>query len=146
MPNHFHLLLHEKIDGGISLFMQKLLTAYSMYFNTKHDREGSLFESRFKAKHINTDAYLNWIFSYIHLNPFKLIHQNWKEKGISNLTSAKKFIQNYRYSSYYDYFIGDRPEKVILNKDIFFDQSPQINSFEDILKEFEKDFDEYNKQ
>ena len=44
MPNHFHLLIREKEENGISLFMKKLLTGYSMYFNIKYQRTGKLFE------------------------------------------------------------------------------------------------------
>src|ERR1035437_7774815 len=47
MPNHFHLILHEKAIGGVSRFMHKLTTAYTMYFNTLHDRDGSLFQGTF---------------------------------------------------------------------------------------------------
>src|SRR3989338_5254383 len=50
MSNHFHLLLHEKEEGGISIFMQKLITAYTMYFNKKYERTGALFAGRFKAE------------------------------------------------------------------------------------------------
>ena len=73
MPNHFHILATENIDYGISKFMQKLSTAYSMYYNKKYNRTGSLFEGKFKAQHLNKDSYLKYIFSYIHLNPIKLI-------------------------------------------------------------------------
>src|SRR3989338_2657209 len=48
MPNHFHLLIREKMENGISLFMEKLSTAYSMYFNKKNERTGGLFEGTFK--------------------------------------------------------------------------------------------------
>lgn len=136
MPNHFHTLLHEKTESGISRFMKKLLTAYSMYFNTKNERKGSLFEGPFKAKHIDNEPYLNWIFSYIHLNPIKLIEPNWKEKGISDPLAAKNFVQNYKYSSYHDYFIGNRTESVILNKDIFPEHFAQLNDFEELIQEF----------
>src|SRR3989344_9520644 len=47
MPNHFHLLLKELEEGGISLFMQKVLTGYTMYFNKKYDRKGALFANSF---------------------------------------------------------------------------------------------------
>src|SRR5674476_643636 len=73
MPNHFHLLLREQQENGISLFMKKLLTAYSMYFNKKHNRTGGLFEGPFLARHADTDEYLKYLFSYIHLNPIKII-------------------------------------------------------------------------
>src|SRR3989344_7978889 len=53
MPNHFHILIREKDNNGISTFMKKLSTAYSMYFNNKYKRSGALFEGRFKAQHAN---------------------------------------------------------------------------------------------
>ena len=64
MPNHFHLLLDYKKEGGISFFMQKLLTAYSKYYNSKKKRSGSLFGGNFKATHLNMDEYLQYIYSY----------------------------------------------------------------------------------
>lgn len=136
MPNHFHILIKEKTENGISIFMKKLATAYVMYFNTKYERKGSLFEGPFGARHIDTNEYLNWVFSYIHLNPVKLIDSNWKDNGISNPNLAKEFMQNYKYSSYYDYFIKERIESSILNKNIFLENFSQLNDFEDIINEF----------
>lgn len=137
MPNHFHLLLHEKIEGGISKFMEKLATAYVMYFNTKNERKGSLFEGTFKAKHIDNDAYLNWMLSYIHTNPIKLVDPSWKENGMSDSATVKSFIQNYKYSSYQDYFMDNRTESVILNKGAFPDNFSQLDDFEEMIKEFD---------
>ena len=137
MPNHFHILAKEQVENGLSIFMGKLSTAYAMYFNTKYERKGKLFEGMFGAKHIDTDAYLNWVFSYIHLNPVKLIDLNWKEDGISNPELAKNFIQNYKYSSYCDYFLGDRAEKIILNKEAFPEHFSQLNDFKELVEEFD---------
>lgn len=136
MSNHFHLLLYEKTKNGISQFMKKLLTAYSMYFNTKYERVGSLFEGPFKAKYIDSDPYLNWIFSYIHTNPVKLIEPNWKEDGIFDSAKVKDFIDDYKYSSYYDYFINNRPESTILNKEAFPNNFSHLNSFDDLVQNF----------
>lgn len=116
MPNHFHLLIQEKTDGGISKFMQKLLTAYTMYFNTKNERTGALFQGKFKAKLINEDRYFWYLISYIHLNPIKLIEPSWKETGIINKKSAEKFLQKYKHSSYLDYCGRQRLEQVLINK------------------------------
>ena len=121
MPNHFHLLVKEIKDGGLSIFMHKLLTAYTMYFNKKHERSGSLFQGTFKARHAASDDYLKYLFAYIHLNPVKLINSHWKDDGgIKNLPTTIKYLNNYRYSSFLDY-VGqvDRPEKVILNPATF---------------------------
>ncbi|MGI9118302.1 MAG: transposase [Minisyncoccia bacterium] len=107
MPNHFHILITQKIEKGISKFMQKVATAYVMYYNQKYSRTGGLFEGRFKSRHLSTDNYLKYIFSYIHLNPIKLIQKDWKENGIKNIDEAKNFLNNYEYSSYKS-FIGDK--------------------------------------
>ena len=105
MPNHIHLLIHEKEENGISRFMQKITTAYTMYFNKKNDRTGSLFQGKFKATHADHDNYLKYLISYIHLNPVKLIEPSWKETGISKRKRAESFLESYRYSSYRD-FLG----------------------------------------
>ena len=136
MPNHFHILLKDKVENGVSMFMEKLSTAYVMYFNTKNERSGSLFEGRFKVKHIDNGPYMNWLFSYIHLNPIKLTEPNWKEKGISDPITAKDFVENYKHSSYSDYFVGEGPEKSILNKPAFPDYFSQLNDLDDLIQEF----------
>ena len=108
MPNNFHILAREKIENGISLYMRKLLTGYSMYFNLKHTREGKLFDGAFKAINAGDDRYLKYLYSYIHLNPAKLIDKNWKNsvrednKEILNfcLLYPNSSIGEYKNSSY----------------------------------------------
>ncbi len=137
MPNHFHILVTEKVEGGVSKFMQKVSTGYVMYYNQKYARTGSLFEGKFKSKHLDTDRYLKYIFSYIHLNPVKLIDKDWKEKGIRNKRSALDFLIKYRYSSYLDYTGTSRSENCILNREDFPNYFPSEKSFnEEILSWF----------
>lgn len=134
MPNHFHILLTEKIEGGVSKFIQKLCTAYVMYYNKKYDRTGSLFEGKFKSKHINTEPYMMYIFSYIHLNPVKLIQKDWKEVGIKNTDKVFDFLNKYKYSSYADYIETNRQENKILEKGAFPNYlSPKESFKKDIL-------------
>ncbi len=119
MPNHFHLLVKEKIEGGLSLFMQKLSTAYTMYFNKKYSRTGSLFGGKFKIKHLDSDKYLKYQFYYIHLNPTSIIEPGWKDRKLINIKKTKDFLKTYKYSSYNDYLNRERIEKVILDKGSF---------------------------
>lgn len=124
MPNHFHIILiSPRSDLGeeynpISEFMRKVSTAYVMYFNKKYKRTGGLFEGTFKSKHIGEENYFNYIFSYVHLNPIKLIQSNWREKGITDEKVAKLFLEKYEYSSFQDYFGTKRKQEKILNKSI----------------------------
>jgi putative transposase len=136
MTNHFHFLLKEKKDGNISIFMHKVLTAYTMYFNKKYNRTGSLFESTFKAKHANEDEYLKYLFSYIHLNPLKIIYPKWNEEGIKNIPEAKKFLLEYEYSSYIDYLSKERVQRVILNQSAFPDYFPDKKDTEEEISEW----------
>ena len=99
MPNHFHLLVTPLKAGGLSRFMLKIQTGYSMYFNTKNERNGSLFQGPFKSEHTASDTYLKYLFSYIHLNPAKLQDHNWKERP-SLHRSLREFVERYPYSSF----------------------------------------------
>ena len=119
MPNHFHILITERIEGGISKFMQKLSTAYSMYYNKKYKRTGSLFEGKFKSQHAGIDQHLKYLFSYIHLNPIKLIQKDWKEKGIRNKKEAINYLNKYTYSSYLDFIGEKRVQNKIINVKAF---------------------------
>ena len=116
MPNHFHLLIHEHTENGTSKFMQKVLTGYTMYFNTRYERSGALFQGKFRAEDANDDRYLKYLISYIHLNPIKLIEPHWKEFGIRDHKRAERFLEKYRFSSYPDYSGDVRPEHRILTK------------------------------
>ena len=114
MPNHFHILLTQTNNGDVSKFIHKLLTGYSMYYNKKYERVGALFEGKFKSEHANNDRYLKYLFSYIHLNPVKLIDTDWKEAGIKDKRKIIKFLEQFIYSSFQDYLGVKRQQKVIL--------------------------------
>ncbi len=134
MPNHFHLLVREKKETGISTFTKKFLTAYSMYFNKKYERSGSLFEGKFKARHANSDEYLKYLFAYIHLNPIKIIDPKWKESAIQDRFGAKEYLKSYRESSYLDWQGERRPENKIINREAapgYFSEAKDFDSFVD---------------
>lgn len=71
MPNHFHLILKQLTDNGISGFITQILDSYSKYFNKKYERNGPLWEGRFKNVLVNSDEQLLYLSSYIHLNPVR---------------------------------------------------------------------------
>lgn len=119
MPNHFHILITQPENGNISKFMQKVSTGYVMYYNQKYKRTGTLFEGKFKAEHANEDRYLKYLFSYIHLNPVKIIDPTWKEVGIKNNLDAINFLNQYEYSSLKEYQNKNRVQNAILSKESF---------------------------
>lgn len=136
MPNHFHMILKEKTEGGISRFMQKLQTAYTMYFNERNRRSGALFQGTFKATHVDSDEYLKYLVSYIHLNPVKLIEPKWKENGITNQVEAEKFLSDYEHSSYPDCSGNKRPRGAIINQGKLPEYFESIFDFKSAVKEW----------
>jgi len=119
MPNHFHLLMTSNREDGISRFMKKVSTGYSMYFNKRYDRSGGLFQGRFKAQSADSDQYLKYLYAYIHLNPVKLIDPQWKEVGSKDIETSFNFASSFQYSSLKDYLGEDRDETNILNPGSF---------------------------
>ncbi len=103
MPNHYHLLLQQKKDDGISKFMNKIGVGYVNYFNLKYKRVGSLFQGTFKAVLIEKESQFLYIPYYIHSNPLDLIVKDWRENGISKLKPAIDFLDSYKWSSHRDY-------------------------------------------
>ncbi len=106
MPNHFHILATPLVENGISKFMHKLQTAYTMYFNEKASRTGSLFQGTFKATHIDEDEYLRYLYAYIHLNPAKLLTGDWHKASAEELRQLGSKILAYPYSSAGEYNLG----------------------------------------
>lgn len=120
MPNHFHFLIKNMLENGISKFMQNVLSNYTKYFNKKYKRTGALFESRFKSKHVNTDEYLNHIKNYIWCNPIKLIRKDYKsiDLFLGKIKLNKKeitFLNKYQYKYFKDEYV---PKQDYLNPSI----------------------------
>ncbi len=136
MPNHFHLLVRGKEEDGISLFMQKLLTGYTMYFNKRYSRTGALFQGKFKATHADTDRYLKYLFAYIHLNPVKLVEPKWKESGIANRRRAENYVSAYPYSSFPEYLGVERPERALIDKEALPRYADSSGKFKDMVTEW----------
>ncbi|OGI72045.1 hypothetical protein A3J61_01555 [Candidatus Nomurabacteria bacterium RIFCSPHIGHO2_02_FULL_38_15] len=143
MPNHFHIYItmsHKsdlwlslkkyKDKNKISEFMRKVCTAYAKYFNSKYNRTGGLFESKFKSTHINNNNQAKYLFSYIHLNCVKLIQKDWKENGINDVEKALDFISKYKWSSYKDYHINERRYAKILDLEVFPKYFSNIKDFD----------------
>lgn len=117
MPNHFHVVMQEIIEGGITSFMQKVGTAYTMYFNIRNERTGNLFLKPFRARHITHDAYFMHIPNYVHFNPAELFEPQWK-KGIiqEDIVQLEKRICAFAYSSAGDFFGIPGVESAILDR------------------------------
>lgn len=91
MPNHFHMLVHQKTRDGMTKLLKQVSVGYSMYFNKRYSRVGPLFQGIYKACTVENEDYLLHLSRYIHLNPL--------ERGVS--------LEEFQWSSYLDY-LGKR--------------------------------------
>ena len=104
MPNHYHFVLKQRDEETITVFMHRLLTSYAMYFNTKYNRVGYLFENRFNAKLIDSAEYLVDLSRYIHVNTAKVV-------------PTLRQVEEYPWSSCAEYVLGK--EGICKTDDVF---------------------------
>lgn len=121
MKNHFHLLLRENVDGGISAYMHRLLTSYSRYFNVRNIRSGSLFVNPFKGVWIQNDEQFLHASRYIHLNPYvagivrNVTGYTWSSLGeyigtSKTAISHSKLLTSMMSKSEYEDFVKDQAD------------------------------------
>jgi len=117
MPNHFHLLLKEIREGGISKFMQKLGVGYTNYFNLKYQEVGRLFQGSYKGRTVkDKQSYLEYLTVYIQVINVLELFPGGIEKALENIDKGLRFAEKYQFASYQD-FIGLR-RSLIIDKDI----------------------------
>jgi putative transposase len=109
MPNHIHFLLKQLTDDGVSTYMSKLSNSHKRYINTKNERNGHLFQSKFKSIYIENDSQLVHVSRYIHLNPYT-----------SHIVHVLGELKDYQFSSLQEY-LGSR-ESRHFSKRIILDQ------------------------
>lgn len=124
MPNHFHLLLSQETDGGISKFIKKVIDSYTRFFNTKYDRNGAIFQGQFKAVLIESDEQLLHLSRYIHLNPYTshivdkledIINYQWSSMGEylklrEGISNPNYILKNFQTKEKYLEFVNDQKD------------------------------------
>lgn len=131
MPNHFHLLLKQTSESGITKFMSKSINSFTRYINTKQERVGDLFQGVFKAVRVETDEQLLHLSRYIHVNP--VVSHVIRDEDLSS----------YQWSSLPDYLheassfvrsgvVLDQFSKRVLYKDFILDQVDYGKKLEEI--------------
>lgn len=128
MPNHFHFLLKQRMGRSMTDFMKSLLTRYSMYFNRKYERVGSLFQGTYRAVSITSDEQLIYTSRYIHRNP-SLVDPT---SGLNPEVFLE--LRNYSYSSlqnYLEYIDQDWIKKdEVIN---IFREGDKISAYKDFV-------------
>ena len=138
MLNHYHLLVSEIVEGGISLFMQKLNMGYTKYFNERYERSGTLWQGKYRKIRIERDAHFLYIPFYIHLNPLDYTHSGWRNGEVKNSQFALKSLSEYRWSSHLDY-LGKRNFPSIIRKNDIADVIGTRSQYERVIGEIISD-------
>lgn len=135
MPNHYHLLVEQLVDEGISRFMQKLGTGYVKYFNQKHEkRVGGLFQGRFKAVLVEEELYLRHLLVYINaVNPAELVEPKLKEEGIKDVEKVSKFVDNYVWGTHPEYL--QTRDSFIIDKGILGELFPDPKYYRNFVQD-----------
>lgn len=143
MPNHYHLLIKEIKENGVSDFIRRCNTSIAKYINTKNERRGSLFEGSFKAKHIDSNEYLLHLSVYIHLNPLDFLSsKDWRENKLKNWELEKKKILSYKWSSLRHYLTPSSTsdvDEIISGIEIIKNQFKDESDYERFIKEWSVD-------
>jgi putative transposase len=142
MKNHYHLLLSERVDGGITLFLRKM-SGYARYFNERHGRRGTLLQGRTKKVLIEHHEHFLYILHYIHLNSLDYlpVAKGWRERDkgdIQDIPKVLEYLRSYRWSSYTDY-CGIKNFPSIITKTLF--EHSLGDSYISSLKEYLADRD-----
>ena len=133
MPNHYHLLIEEIKEDGISRFMQKLGTGYTRYFNNKYERVGSLFQGPFKAALIESELYLQYILVYINIiNPGQMIEPNLKIDGVRDIEAIMRFAKKYSWSTNPEY-LNER-NSIIIEKGLLGKLFPDSKEYQEFAR------------
>ena len=122
-PNHFHLIVRQVKDNGVPLFMHKTSTSHTNFFNKKYKRSGSLFETTYKAIHIDSNDYFLWLAGYVNGNVE--IHNTGK-------------ADSYEWSSFQD-LLMDRETDILGNKDIIVSQFANKEKFKKFVEKVVKE-------
>ncbi|OHA45305.1 MAG: hypothetical protein A3G59_00870 [Candidatus Taylorbacteria bacterium RIFCSPLOWO2_12_FULL_47_20] len=133
MPNHFHLVLKEKVSKGISMFMHKFCMGYSKFINAKYSESGTIFQGPFKSVPVLGDEHLRYLAVYIMVKNVFELFPGGLTKATDNFDAAFDFALNYPFSSLPDY-AGARTSKII-SRDIYGGLFPDRKQF----KEFARD-------
>lgn len=140
MPDHYHLLIREKREGGISSFIHKCNISVAKYINIKNDRRGPLFESLFQSKNISTNEYLFHLSLYIHLNPLDFISgRGWRNHELKNWNSIKNQLLSYPWSSLKFFLDDDHKDPIISGAELIKNEFDKKNTHGRFLKDWFED-------
>lgn len=134
LPNHFHLMLEQIVERGISIFLHKICMSHAKYFNKKYSKSGPVFSHKYKSVNIQNDEHFNHLPRYIHLNCLDLQNFDWRNSNVCNWKEALCYMNEYEWSSH-DVYMKKGQRLPVVDEEsanlIFKDQDDYILSLKD---------------
>ncbi len=124
VKNHFHFILKQKRDDGVSKFIHRLCTGHTKFFNKKYKRTGSLFQGKFKAIQIKSEGQLSYLSAYVNLNDKvhkinkndKFVKTSWGEyinKQINKICVVKNVLEDFKNNEEYEKYAKEQLRMVL---------------------------------
>ena len=120
MPNHYHFLVQQLGDDNAGLLPQRVFNSYSKAYNKRYDHSGTLFEGRYKAKHVSSDRYLRHLCRYIHANPVK--------------DGLVQDLEGWPYSNYLEW-VGLRQGKLV-DRQFITEMFSSVATYEEFVRDY----------
>ena len=119
LPTHYHLLVRQDKDTGVQNTIRKFQNSYAKYFNTKYNSKGLVFQSPFKAAHLENEYQIVQVSRYIHLKPS------------TTFTTAREKLDTYEWSSLSEYLKPD--ESSMLSPDVVLNSFANPNEYKNFV-------------
>ena len=125
--NHYHLILTQRLENGISEFMHRLGSGYTQAFNIKYKRSGALFQGKFKAAHIDSNEYLLRASAYVNLNnrvhrlrnnAFRSSWNEYMNKKEDNICLKNIVLNQFKNTEEYKSFANEALQNILERKQI----------------------------
>jgi putative transposase len=145
MPNHYHLIVKQIQENGITEFMRKLGTGYTNYFNIKNKRVGPLFQGKYKIVIPENDQQLRYLPHYVHLNPVEIFNPGWKDNGIIDINKTLSDLSSYKWSSYLNYLGGNLYSEIIEKEELSDMYYPTSEEYKKDLEDWLRDDEDCSK-
>ncbi len=140
MPDHYHLLLKERRENGITSFIHRCNISIAKYINIKNNKSGPVFESLFKSKHISSNEYLLHLSLYIHLNPLDfLANKDWRNHKLKNWNLIRKKLLDYPWSSLKCFLNENYQDRIISGTEMILNQFKNKKEYEVFLQSWSEE-------
>lgn len=140
MNNHYHLLLQQLRNEGITRFMRKFNTGMANYFNTKYKQVGGLFQGKYKDKVTEKDIYFMYLSIYIQVkNTFERYPEGGLSIALENFDKAYDWAAQDPFTSLGDY--AGKRNSPIIEKGMLGEMFPTPEKYKEFAKQCMIDMD-----